>query len=58
MPVKSKQAGRSHKVGRTDSRLREGNPVNLSVGIKRRVIYSAGGSTTNLLILTGHSGSL
>lgn len=58
MPVKAKQAGRSHKNGRTDYRLREGNTVNLRVGIKHRVIYSAGRSNANLLILTGLSGSL
>lgn len=58
MPVKAKQAGRSHKKGRTDYRLREGNTVNLRVGIKHRVIYSAGRSNANLLILTGLSGSL
>lgn len=53
--MKSKQAGRSHKKGRTDYRLREGNPVNLRVGIKHRVIYSVGRSNANLLILTGLS---
>lgn len=30
----SEQAGRSHKKGRADYRLREGSPANLSVGIK------------------------
>lgn len=32
--VRSRQAGRSHKKGRTDYRLREGSPANLRVGIK------------------------
>lgn len=36
MTVRSKQAGRSHKKGRTDYRLREGSPAILGVGIKYR----------------------
>lgn len=32
--VRSEQAGRSHKKGRTDYRLKEGSPANLRVGIK------------------------
>lgn len=31
---RSEQAGRSHKKGRTDYRLREGNPADLRLGIK------------------------
>ncbi len=34
--VRSKQAGKSHKKGRTDYRLREGSSANLRVGIKYR----------------------
>lgn len=55
VPVKSKQASRSHKKGRTDYRLKEGKPVNLGVGIKQRVIFDSGRSNANLLILAGLS---
>lgn len=55
VPVKSKQASRSHKKGRTDYRLKEGKPVNLRVGIKQRVIFDSGRSNANLLILAGLS---
>lgn len=34
--VRNKQAGRSHKKGRTGYRLREGSPASLRAGIKYR----------------------